>query len=311
MKIGMIFPGYGHQIIGQGKELYEQFRSIQDIIEEAGQCLSVDFYKICFVISEQERQKPHNAFPFLCTWQYALFTLLEQEGIKPQLLAGHDIGLYSALCSARSITFPDILYLGTKLATWYGDVETKRHIKALRVEGISERIINKICKEVTTTTSQACIAISETPDVFFVIGDAESIVFLEERVRAEHAQRKEVETELYGLPLVCVAHETEQFTQYLAKIDCKNPMVPLLSYTGKEITTGRQVRTLLTGQLLHSLQWHKMMMQLVSYPVNIIVGYAPAWHKQLLHYYPERQWLMFSHLADLEEIKNALKKYEM
>ena len=50
MKIAMIFPGYGSQYVGMGKELYDESRIMQEYFEEASNCLNINFRKIMLCI---------------------------------------------------------------------------------------------------------------------------------------------------------------------------------------------------------------------------------------------------------------------
>ena len=59
MKIMMLFPDYGKQFVGMGKDLYDTSRIVQEYFEEASHCLDENFVKLCFASSEQEIKKMH------------------------------------------------------------------------------------------------------------------------------------------------------------------------------------------------------------------------------------------------------------
>ena len=65
MKVGMLFPGYGSQFVGMGKELYDDSRIIQEYFEEAANCLNINFVKLCFAASDAELARMENAYPAL------------------------------------------------------------------------------------------------------------------------------------------------------------------------------------------------------------------------------------------------------
>lgn len=116
MKIIMLFPGYGSQYIGMGKEFYDQSRIMQEYFEEAAICLPINFTKLIFSSSDNDLKILSNAYPAQFLVSICLFKILEQEGIIPTHVAGMDIGAYAALFAARGISFPDALYLLSKLA---------------------------------------------------------------------------------------------------------------------------------------------------------------------------------------------------
>ena len=57
MKIALLFPGYGSQFVGMGKELYDEYRIVQEYFEEASHVLNNNFVKLCFVSSDVEISK--------------------------------------------------------------------------------------------------------------------------------------------------------------------------------------------------------------------------------------------------------------
>ncbi|MBM3886528.1 hypothetical protein FJ364_01245 [Candidatus Dependentiae bacterium] len=60
-KIGMIFPGQGSQTLGMGKDLYDKDRVVQELFEEASNCLDTNFVRLCFASSERELRETVNA----------------------------------------------------------------------------------------------------------------------------------------------------------------------------------------------------------------------------------------------------------
>jgi [acyl-carrier-protein] S-malonyltransferase len=63
MKVAMLFPGYSSQFVGMGKELYDEYRVVQEFFEEASNCLNLNFVKLCFASSDAELSKVHKAYP--------------------------------------------------------------------------------------------------------------------------------------------------------------------------------------------------------------------------------------------------------
>src|SRR5437016_3408870 len=103
MKIGMLFPGYGSQFVGMGKELYDNSRIIQEYYEEASNCLNVNFVKLCFASSDAELSKLTSAYPALFLASTATAAFIKEIGINIDLIAGHGLGEYSALCTAGGL----------------------------------------------------------------------------------------------------------------------------------------------------------------------------------------------------------------
>src|SRR5438045_2310441 len=165
MKIGILFPGYGSQFVGMGKELYDESRIMQEYFEEAANCLNVNFVKLCFASSDAELAKMENAYPATFLVSCAIYALLKEEGIllhhggvNPELLrregqvtadivAGYNLGEYAALHAAGGISFPDGLYLLNKYAHFYEQALPALDVGILQITGISTRTLEKACAE--------------------------------------------------------------------------------------------------------------------------------------------------------------------
>src|SRR5437870_3091921 len=107
MKIAMIFPGYGAQFVGMGKELYDESRVIQEYFEEAYNCSNLNFIRLCFASSDSELSQISNAYTSIFLLSCSLSELLKENNIKPDLVAGYGIGYFAAIFASGAITFPD------------------------------------------------------------------------------------------------------------------------------------------------------------------------------------------------------------
>lgn len=107
-KTAFIFPGQGSQYPGMGKELSASFPVARHIFEEADEALGFKLSNICFDGSEEELKLTANTQPAILTSSIAILRVLEQEtGIKPDYLAGHSLGEFSALVCSGTMAFAD------------------------------------------------------------------------------------------------------------------------------------------------------------------------------------------------------------
>lgn len=101
-----LFPGQGSQHVGMAKDLYENFKLVRDLFEEASDATSLHLKKLCFEGPESDLLLTENTQPALLTASVAAFRVAEVEmGFVPSVVAGHSLGEYSALVAAGAFPF--------------------------------------------------------------------------------------------------------------------------------------------------------------------------------------------------------------
>lgn len=107
MKKAFVFPGQGAQKVGMVKDLYEAYPVVKELFEEADDTLGFSLTKLCFEGPDEELMKTYNTQPAILTASTACARVLAQEGVTPDITAGHSLGEYSALVAAGAMSFAD------------------------------------------------------------------------------------------------------------------------------------------------------------------------------------------------------------
>ncbi len=107
MKIAFVFPGQGSQHAGMGRAIAEKYPVARAAFEEADRALNFGISRLCFEGPEEDLKLTENTQPAILATSIAVFRILEERGIRPDFVAGHSLGEYSALVAAGSLRLGD------------------------------------------------------------------------------------------------------------------------------------------------------------------------------------------------------------
>ena len=106
--LAFVFPGQGSQCVGMGKELHAQFAAARRVFSEADETLGFSLSKLCFDGPNSDLKRTENTQPAILTASVAALHVLEEAtGLRPDFVAGHSLGEYSALVCTGALNFKD------------------------------------------------------------------------------------------------------------------------------------------------------------------------------------------------------------
>src|SRR5712692_712402 len=106
-RIAFLFPGQGSQTVGMGKELAGNYPVARRTFDEADEALGYKLSQLCFEGPEEKLKLTEITQPAILTASVAAWRVLQQKGLKPDFVAGHSLGEYSAHVAAGTMSFAD------------------------------------------------------------------------------------------------------------------------------------------------------------------------------------------------------------
>lgn len=153
-----VFPGQGAQFVGMGKELYEQSSEAQSLFEKANELLGFRITDIMFDRTDEDLKQTNVTQPAIFLHSVILAKVLADD-FKPDMVAGHSLGEFSALVAAQALSFEDGLRLVAARANAMQKACEKQASTMAAILGLEDQVVEEICaqvKEVVVPANYNC-----------------------------------------------------------------------------------------------------------------------------------------------------------
>lgn len=153
-----IFPGQGAQFVGMGKELYEQSSEAKSLFEKANEILGFRITDIMFDGTDEDLKQTNVTQPAIFLHSVILAKVLADD-FRPDMVAGHSLGEFSALVAAQALSFEDGLRLVAARANSMQKACEKQASTMAAILGLEDQVVEEICaqvKEVVVPANYNC-----------------------------------------------------------------------------------------------------------------------------------------------------------
>lgn len=272
-KIAFVFPGQGAQAVGMGKDAYDAFDRSRAIFEQADEALGFSLSQIIFEGPEDTLKQTANTQPALLTVSVSLLEALEGRGLKPDFVAGHSLGEYSALVAAGVLSFEDAVRTVRARGQFMEQAVPSGQGAMAAVLGAERDTLAALCAAITAEGSAVELANVNCPGQIVVSGTAAGVDAVVQRGKEEAGAKRVIPLEVSGpfhSSLMKPAAVNLQAT--LADIAMKDANVPIVAnVTANAVTSADEIRGLLVEQVCSPVLWEDSVRYLVEQGVDTFV----------------------------------------
>lgn len=276
-KIAFIFPGQGSQSVGMGKELYQEYPIAKALYDKADEVLGFSISSLCFDGPDEKLKLTANTQPAILTTSIALLKVLQEKiDIKPDFVAGHSLGEYSALVNAGAISFEDAVVSVNKRGMYMQEAVPVGVGTMAAIIKTTEDVVQALCDQVSREDHIVVNANINCPGQYVISGHTEAVKEVMVLAKEKRAM---------GIPLAVSApfhsplmqKAADDLEAWLKGITFNDLDIPLINNAKAEILhSGSEARSSLVRQMQASVKWENSMRKLIAEGVSTFIEIGPG-----------------------------------
>jgi [acyl-carrier-protein] S-malonyltransferase len=278
MSVAYIFPGQGSQAPGMGRELAEKYAAAREVFEEADEALGFKLSRLCFEGPAEELQLTENTQPAILATSIAALRAAEGEGLpRPDFVAGHSLGEYSALVAAGALSLRDAVSVVRKRGRYMQEAVPVGAGAMAAVLGADIETVEAACREAAHEGEICSPANLNSPGQIVIAGSAAAV----ERalpILKERGAKRAIPLKV-SAPFHCalMLPAQERLAADLDEVELKDLSVPLVTNVDAAvIRTGAEARAALVRQVSSPVRWRESVELLTREGVGLFVEVGPG-----------------------------------
>jgi [acyl-carrier-protein] S-malonyltransferase len=269
-----IFPGQGAQFVGMGKDLYDNSPLAKELFEKANTILKFRITDIMFEGSEEDLRQTKVTQPAIYLHSVILAKVLG-ENFKPEMVAGHSLGEFSALVAAKAMSFEDGLKLVSKRAMAMQKACEVQASTMAAIVGMEDDVVESICRsikgEVVVPANYNC------PGQLVISGSIEGIDKAIEKLE-EAGCKRAIKLSVGGAfhsPLMEPARV--ELADAINETKFAQPICPIYQNVNAQAVTNPDIiKTNLISQLTSPVRWTQIMKNMLADGMSSLTEVGPG-----------------------------------
>ncbi|NNC62295.1 MAG: ACP S-malonyltransferase [Eudoraea sp.] len=256
-----LFPGQGAQFSGMGLDLYEKYPLAQEMYEQANDVLGFTITDIMFEGSADALKETKVTQPAIFLHSVILSKVLG-DALRPEMVAGHSLGEFSALVANGALKFEDGLSLVSKRAMAMQKACEKAPSTMAAVLGLEDSVVERICASIEGVVVPANY---NCPGQLVISGEISAVEQACEKLKDSGARRALM------LPVGGAFHSPmmeparEELAEAIENTSFSEPSCPIYqNVTAKAVSSASDIQKNLIAQLTAPVRWTQSVQQMIS-----------------------------------------------
>jgi [acyl-carrier-protein] S-malonyltransferase len=268
-----VFPGQGAQFVGMGKDLYENSPLAKDLFEKANTILGFRITDLMFTGTDEDLRQTKVTQPAIFLHSVILAKVLGEK-FKPEMVAGHSLGEFSALVAANALSFQDGLVLVSKRAAAMQKACEREPSTMAAILGLDDVVVEKICADIPEVVVPANY---NSPGQLVISGTMKGIEVACEKLKEAGAKRA-LPLKVGGAfhsPLMESAHI--ELALAIEATPFSIPVCPIYqNVDALPHTSPEEIKKNLISQLTSPVRWTQIMGNMVADGANDFTELGPG-----------------------------------
>jgi [acyl-carrier-protein] S-malonyltransferase len=273
MKKAYVFPGQGAQFVGMGKDLYENSPLAKEMFEKANEILGFRITDLMFSGTDEDLRQTRVTQPAIFLHSVILAATLG-DTFKPDMVAGHSLGEFSALVAGKALSFEDGLRLVSARATAMQKACEIEPSTMAAILGLDDAVVEEICRSMDEVVVPANY---NSPGQLVISGSIKGIELACEKLKAAGARRA-LPLKVGGAfhsPLMEPARI--ELAAAIEATTVNTPVCPIYqNATAEKVTDPAKIRENLIAQLTAPVLWTQIAKKMIEDGATEFIEVGPG-----------------------------------